>query len=185
MLDRTVQTLSSNGLPKSGIFSGLFFVPDLPPPDPCNSITSPFIPSSVTRLKDISEYDYPVIALAPWVSSDCTQSFLAASREVGTQALIFFQPSSNETGTPPPVSDKRWDLEDGGRWISQNKYPIFAISGPAGATLMNELAWFSNGEFHSRSSNESHASTEPLSDTNQRLFAMVDASMFNLNRCPG
>lgn len=182
MLDRTVQTLSSNGLPQSGSFSGLLFVPDLPPSDHCNSITSPFIPSSVTRHKDISEYGYPVIALAPWVSPDCTQSFLTASREVGTEALIFFQPSSNETSTPPPVSDERWDLNDGDQWRSQNHYPIFAIPGLAGATLMGELAWFSHGQSHNRS--QSHNSTGQLSDPNQRLFAMVDTSMFKLHRRP-
>lgn len=180
MLDRTVQTLSSNGLPESGAFSGLLFVPDLASQDPCNSITSPFIPSNVTRHKDISDYGYPVIALAPWVSPDCTQSFLAASREVGTEALIFFQPSSNETGIPPPFGDKCWDLNDGSQWRSQNDYPVYAIPGPAGVTLMRELAWFSDGQTKNRSSSE-NAPAEQQSDQNQRLFTMIDTSMSN--RC--
>lgn len=178
MLDRTVQILSSNGLPESGTFSGLLFVPNLAPQDPCNSIISPFIPSNVTRHKDVADYGYPVIAFAPWVSPVCTQSFLAASREIGTEALVFFQPSSNETEIPPPLNDKRWDLNDGGQWTSQNDYPIYAIPGPAGVTLMQELAWISDGQTKNSSSNGSHASAEQQSDKNQRLFTMIDTGMF-------
>ena len=111
-------------MPDSGALSGLLFVPDLAPHDPCNAIIDPFIPSNVTRHADVSKFGYSLIGLAPWVSSDCTQSFLAASRQAGTEALIFYQPFSNETQIPPPPSDKRWDLNDGDQWRTDNNYPI-------------------------------------------------------------
>lgn len=150
-------------------------MPDLSPQDPCNAIGSSFIPPDVTRHKDVSSYGYPVIGLAPWISPNCTQSFLAASRDVGTEALVFFQPSSTETGTPPPLSDQRWSLNDGDQWRTQNDYPVYAIPGPAGLTLIHELAWFSDGRPKNRSRNDSQPSTgQTRSGTNQRLFAMIE-----------
>ncbi|KAJ5157092.1 uncharacterized protein N7482_008192 [Penicillium canariense] len=120
VLDRTVQTLSANGIPDSGSTSGLLFVPSLAPQDPCNDIAGAFIPETVTRHKDVSNFGYPIIGIAPWVSVDCTQSFLAASREVGTYALVFFEPSYKESGIPPPASDDRWNLNDGETQTSSN-----------------------------------------------------------------
>ncbi|KAJ5679122.1 hypothetical protein N7462_007366 [Penicillium macrosclerotiorum] len=172
VLDRTVQTLSSTGIPESGSLSGLLFVPDLAPQDSCNNLTEPFIPSNVTRHKDVSNFGYPVIGLAPWVSPDCTQSFLAASREIGIKALVFFQPSNNESGIPPPPTDARWKLDDGDHWRSDNTYPIYAIPGPAGTTLMHELAWFSDGT-KGRGRNEGSHSVEKRDNTD-RLFTMID-----------
>ncbi|KAJ5934232.1 hypothetical protein N7466_003779 [Penicillium verhagenii] len=170
--------LSHHGLPDSGHLSGLLFVPDLNSQDPCHHITSPFIPENVTRHKDVSEFGYPVIGLAPWVSPECTQSFLAASREAGTDALVFFQPSSNDTGIPPPPSSDRWSLHDDDQWMIDNDYPIYAVPGPAGVTLMNELSWFSDGSIHNQTHNISHishtSSSNESRDPDTRLFTMLD-----------
>lgn len=155
------------------------FVPNLSPEDPCNSIVSQYIPSNVTRHRDVTDYGYPIIGLAPWVTPECTQSFLAASREVDAEGLVFFQPSSNETGIPPPHSDQRWDLHDGDQWRKQNDYPVYAIPGPAGITLMNELAWFSDGKSN-HSSSDNDTSIDPTrKETSQRLFTMLDTGMFH------
>ncbi|KAJ5586823.1 uncharacterized protein N7459_002588 [Penicillium hispanicum] len=175
VLDRTVQTLSGSGLPDSGSLSGLLFVPGLAPHDPCNAILDSFIPSNVTRHEDVSEFGYSLIGLAPWISPDCTQSFLAASRQAGSGALVFYQPSSDETGIPPPPNDKRWDLNDGYKWRMDNNYPIYAIPGPAGKTLMRELSWFSDGTPANKSHNGSHLSTNHGAKESARLFTMIDA----------
>ncbi|KAJ5636731.1 uncharacterized protein N7484_010044 [Penicillium longicatenatum] len=175
VLDRTVQMLSHHGLPDSGHLSGLLFVPDLSPRDPCNEITGPFIPEDVTRHKDVSEFGYPVIGLAPWVSPECTQSFLAASREAGTNALVFFQPSNNESGIPPPPSSDQWSLHDDDQWMIDNNYPIYAVPGPAGVTLMNELATFSDGTSHNKTNNAFDTSSNPARKSDTRLFTMLDA----------
>lgn len=180
VLDKTVRTLSGNGAPASGTISGLLFVPDLKPEDPCNDIVKPFIPSNVTRYKDVSDFGYPILGLAPWVSAECTLSFLAASREASTSALAFFEPASNETGLPPPQDDKCWDLNDNQHWIAQNDYPVFAVPGPAGKTLMNELAWFSDGPSQNNSQNEGNTSPDPLESKTARLFTMIDTGMSHL-----
>lgn len=181
VLDRTVQTLSKTGVSSTGTISGLLFVPSLAAEDPCNTLVAPHIPSNVTRLDEVSEYGYPLIGFAPWVSADCTQSFLAASREQGTDALIFFQPSSNDTGIPPPVSDGSWALEDGDKWRTDNHYPVYAISGPAGVTLMRELSWFSDAQSKGRA--RDHSSSNHTQGESERLFAMVDSgkSYFQLD----
>ncbi|KAJ5106378.1 hypothetical protein N7456_003053 [Penicillium angulare] len=169
VLDRTVQTLSDHGLPDSENFSGLLFVPDLAPHDPCNEIIEPLIPKNVTRYKDVSDFGYPVIGIAPWVSSECTQAFLAASREAHTDAAIFFQ-LSNDTEIPPPPSDPIWNLHDNGRWRSENNYPVYGVPGPAGATLMHELT--SYGSSHNKTSNTTDSSTHDSSVPDKRLFVM-------------
>lgn len=174
VLDGTVQTLSSNHTPPSGQISGLLFVPSLGVQDPCNSVTAPFVPANVTRHNDIWEFGYPAIGLAPWVSVECTKSFLASSQKVGTQALIFFQPSSNNTEIPPPSNDPCWQLNDRGTWKARNDYPVYAIPGPAGTTLMRELSWFSDGEAKGKVDNGSHAIMQHRSSN--RLFAMIDIS---------
>lgn len=86
---------------------------------------------------------YLYLGFAPWFSAACTQSYLAAARRVpGLDGLVFYIPN-NSTGTPPPISDGTWDLNDGGRWKSDNKYPVYAIPGIDGAIIMQQLAQYS------------------------------------------
>ncbi|KAJ5697323.1 hypothetical protein N7488_011007 [Penicillium malachiteum] len=178
VLDRTVQVLSSHKLPDSGRSYGLLFVPELDADDPCNEITKPFIPENVTRYGDVSEFGYGIVGLAPWVSPECTQSFLAVARELETAAVVFFEPKSNDTGLPPSPNADRWDLNDQGRWRLDNSYPVYAIPGPAGVTLMNELSWFpSDSSSHASPSHQnstSPSSTDVSSSPNSRIFIMAD-----------
>lgn len=148
------------------------FVPDLEPEDPCNDITKSYIPENVTRHNDVSEFGYPVIGFAPWVSPECTLSFMAASQQVGTDGLVFYEPKSNQTTIPPPPGDLHWSLNDQDKWKLDNNFPVYVIPGPAGITLMNELSWFSDGPSHNTSHNASmpNASQTP----NARLFIMID-----------
>lgn len=171
MLDGTVQTLSDSHAPSSGQISGLLFVPTLEPLDPCNSATAPYVPANVTRHDDIWQLGYPAIGLAPWVSVECTLSFLESSQKGGAQSLIFYQPSSDDTDRPPPSSDPCWRLNDGGAWKVENDYPVYAVPGPAGATLMRELSWYSSGD---KGGNETRTFTQYRSS--DRLFAMIDLS---------
>lgn len=102
-----------------------------------------YVPNNVTRIADLPTVQYLYLAFAPWFSAACTQSYLAATRTVpGLDGLIFYIPN-NSTGTPPPVSDGTWDLNDGGRWKSDNKYPVYAIPGVDGAIIMQQLAQYS------------------------------------------
>ncbi|KAJ5245989.1 hypothetical protein N7468_000972 [Penicillium chermesinum] len=173
VLDRTVRTLSATGAPDSGTISGLLFVPDLDPRDPCSDAVHSFIPSNVTRHKDVSDFGYPIIGMAPWISMECTQSFLAASREASVNALVFFEPESNSTGLPPPQDDQCWDLHDKGLWKTQNKYPVFAVPGPSGKTLMNDLSWFSDGPSQNGSDTKDNT-PHPSESKTERIFTMID-----------
>ncbi|KAJ6144286.1 hypothetical protein N7470_008181 [Penicillium chermesinum] len=111
--------------------------------------------------------------MAPWISMECTQSFLAASREASVNALVFFEPESNSTGLPPPQDDQCWDLHDKGLWKTQNKYPVFAVPGPSGKTLMNDLSWFSDGPSQNGSDTKDNT-PHPSESKTERIFTMID-----------
>lgn len=122
---------------------GLLFVPDLDPSDPCYNATMQYVPSNVTRIADLPTVQYLYLGFAPWFSTACTKSYLAAARAVpGLDGLLFYTPN-NSTGTPPPISDGTWDLNDGGKWKSENKYPVYAVPGVDGAIIMQQLAQYS------------------------------------------
>lgn len=102
-----------------------------------------YVPNNVTRIGDLPTVQYLYLGFAPWFSAACTTSYLAAAREVpGLDGLVFYTPN-NSTGTPPPISDGTWDLNDGGQWKSQNKYPVYAVPGVDGEIIMQQLAQYS------------------------------------------
>ncbi|THC90406.1 hypothetical protein EYZ11_010125 [Aspergillus tanneri] len=170
VLDGTVQTLSTQNRPDNGPVRGLFFVPGLDSHDPCINTTAPYIPANVTRFEDVDIFGYRTVGLAPWVDASCTQSFLLASQRAGVSGLVFFVPSSNDT-KPPPAEDPTWSLGNGDKWKGQNHYPVYAIPGVAGATIMRQLSWYSGNS--SRSENTSiESSQDQLGET--RLFALIE-----------
>ena len=116
-------------------------MPTLSPSDPCVNASSQYVPSKAVRLQDLPPIQYQYVAFAPWFSPVCTQSYLAAAH--GISAFLFYAPSQNNSATPPPPNDQLWNLGDGGRWKSKNKYPVYAISGADGASLMQQLAQYS------------------------------------------
>ena len=102
-----------------------------------------YVPNNVTRISDLPAEQYLYLGFAPWFSADCAKSYLTAARDVpGLDGLLFYIPN-NSTGTPPPVSDGIWDLNDGGQWKSENKYPVYAVPGVDGAIIMEQLAQYS------------------------------------------
>ena len=96
----------------------------------------------MTRLPDIQALQYDMIALIPWISQECTLSYLAEGNKDGVVALITYVPN-NQTGTPPPTSDPQWGLSDGGQWKSNNHYPVYAIPGASGFAVMQQLSKYS------------------------------------------
>lgn len=122
--------------------TGLLYVPDLEPTDPCYNASAPYVPANVTRQANLPKIDYDLIGVAPWLSPQCTQNYFAAARLDPIRGFIFFQPT-NTTAPPPAVSDPAWNLGDGDKWKSQNSYPIFAVSGLDGVRLTVQSSLYS------------------------------------------
>ncbi|OGM49086.1 RING finger domain protein [Aspergillus bombycis] len=171
VVDGTVQTLSSQNTPGNAPIRGLMFVPSLDVEDSCNNLTAPLIPAHVTRHPDVDRFRFQTIGLAPWVNAECAESFIDASQRVGSDALVFFLPGSNNT-KPPPAEHPTWSLKGGGDWKSRNILPVYAIPGPAGATLMNQLAWYSGNTSHAHNGHPASASVTGRPDV--RLLSLID-----------
>lgn len=114
------------------------------------------------------------------MSVECTRSLLAASQVDMPEALVFFLTNSNSTGKPPPSDNAIWKLGDNAQWMEQNKFPVYAIPGPGGATLMQRLSWFSgnmtvdsDGNIDTKKSNSSDA-PRPENRRSVRLFTFIN-----------
>lgn len=144
--DTQIRTLSSNNPGNQDLIQGLLYVPELPEDSACINITSPYVPKNVTRISDFRGSSYPIVAIAPWTTTNCTEEYLAQMRMDDAQGVIFFQPGDSTT-EPPSVSDPSWSQHNdglGGQWVSKdNQFPIYALSGFVGAYLMPELAAYS------------------------------------------
>ncbi|EYE94492.1 uncharacterized protein EURHEDRAFT_93521 [Aspergillus ruber CBS 135680] len=176
VLNGNVQTLSTHNAPENDPIQGLLFVPSLNPNDPCNDIAAPFVPPNVTRKEDVSPFGDHSIALAPWISVECTHSFLNASQHEEPDALIFFLPAQDNKEKPPPPDDPTWVLGDSDEWKDRNEFPVYAIPGPDGATLMQRLSWYS-GDATSTSPHEngnSAVAPHRHHHENVRLFTFID-----------
>ncbi|KAL4785353.1 hypothetical protein BJX76DRAFT_184635 [Aspergillus varians] len=173
VLDDDIQTLSAQNAPKDGPIRGLLFVPSLNSHDPCNNITAPFMPTNVTRHQDVTPFGYQTIGLAPWITPNCSRSFLDSSRRVGTEALVFFLPASDDT-KPPPPADSTWLLSGESSWETEYPYPVYAIPGPAGNTLMEQLSRYSGNETLYRGQENASVTSSQDERGDVRLFTLID-----------
>lgn len=121
---------------------GLLYLPDLDQTDPCLNQTLALIPSNVTRQANLPHNDFNIIALAPWISANCTRSYLASAHLDPIRAFIFYIPD-NGTDQPPPISSPVWNMYDGGQWKSQAQYPVYAVPGSLGNQMMKQLSLYS------------------------------------------
>ncbi|ORY57212.1 uncharacterized protein BCR38DRAFT_490186 [Pseudomassariella vexata] len=138
-----ITTLSANyAQTTDGVIQGLLYVPDLHSGDLCNAFLDEYIPSNATRQANLPPTSYNLIAVAPWVSRTCTKRLLDAARSDPVRGFIFYLPDTGAT-PPPPASDPVWDLGDDGKWKTEHKHPIYAISGASGAEMMRQLSFYS------------------------------------------
>ncbi|KAI1807103.1 hypothetical protein F4811DRAFT_550335 [Daldinia bambusicola] len=142
-LFENITTLSTTSVPTpNGVIQGLLYVPDLGDDDPCQQEAAKYIPSNVTRQVNLPPTNYNLIALAPWINPDCTQSFLASARLDPIRGMLVYRPD-NDTSQPPDIDDDAWNLGDGDIWKTQNRYPIYAIPGASGNEMMRQLSLYS------------------------------------------
>ncbi|KAI4284254.1 MAG: hypothetical protein L6R38_001531 [Xanthoria sp. 2 TBL-2021] len=147
---------------------GFLYVPEYPLDSSCIDQTSQYIPQNATRMGDIPSVDGAFIALAPWTSPECVLSLFDAVRDL--DAFIFYLPNS-QPGAPPAVNDPVWGLGDGGRWKSRNKFPVYAIPGPTGTSIMTQLGLYSGSI--SDAPNGSQLVQKYPYGTDARLYAAV------------
>jgi hypothetical protein len=137
-----VQTLSTTNASPGNDLTGLLYLPELDAGDSCIPIVSKYVPANVT-----SQINLPLngqlafLAIAPWISVSCTTQFLVAAHDDPLRAFIFYLPDNGTS--PPPSDDPAWSLNDGGKWRTWAKFPVYAISGMDGYTLMQNMARYS------------------------------------------
>ncbi|OKL59397.1 hypothetical protein UA08_05344 [Talaromyces atroroseus] len=194
VIDGTIRTLSSTNQPAQESYKGQLFVPRLETDDVCTNITAPFVPSNTTRRNDFPPFDHHHhnnnIGLAPWITPECAQAYLAASRRDDARALIFYEPQSKDSGKPPPSDNALWDLGDGGQWKKDNQYPVYAVPGPAGSHLMHQLSQYSgrlgwdNRDGYNRS-NGTLTTEAQVQENCTRLYALLDLEPEQSSSVPG
>ncbi|KAL8802723.1 MAG: hypothetical protein Q9182_003621 [Xanthomendoza sp. 2 TL-2023] len=150
---------------------GLLYVPDYPGSSPCTDQTSQYIPENVTR-RNILPSAENKIALAPWTSPECVLSLLEVVGNA-VEAFIFYLPNSQE-GPPPAANDRVWGLGDGGSWKSSNKFPVYALPGPTGSSIMTQLGQYSGSM--SDAPNGSQLAQEHAKGSLARMYAIVELS---------
>ena len=139
----------------------------------CSNESLALIPSNVTRLGDLPANGYPFIAIAPWTESACVQSYLSLMRMEAARGVFFYHDDGDNT-RPPPVSDPSWNLRDGGRWKGENQFPIYALPGAIGSTLMTQLSLYSGNMSSAPHGDELTQIYDP--DQLIRLFTRVNIS---------
>ncbi|KAL8631260.1 hypothetical protein Q9189_003024 [Teloschistes chrysophthalmus] len=144
LIQDNIRVLSPNANANSDI-EGLLFVPEYPEGSPCINQTSQYIPQNATRIGDLPGVEEMFMAIAPWTpqatSPDCVLSLFEAVRN-SVKGFIFYLPES-PAGAPPPISDPVWGLDDGGSWKAKYKFPVYAIPGPDGQSIMDQLGQYS------------------------------------------
>lgn len=90
--------------------------------------------------------------------------------------MIFFQPSSNDTEIPPGSNSALWTIDKDEAWRLENHYPVYAIPGPAGISLMNDLTWYSDST--SETKRENMAQGYEVQPESKRLFTRIENGMF-------
>ncbi|KFY53351.1 hypothetical protein V496_07682 [Pseudogymnoascus sp. VKM F-4515 (FW-2607)] len=141
-LGKNIQTLSTNGNDGSGQAQGLLYYPDLAATDSCFNLSKQHVPALATRRTDLPGEDFKFIALAPWINSSCSLSFLDMASLVSLQAFIFYR-TDNKDEMPPPISSPVWNMHDGGQWKSAHRFPVYAVPGSYGNNLMDQLSRYS------------------------------------------
>lgn len=188
MVDGTIRTLSNNNTPlDQDSFKGLLYVPSLDSSSICNNITASYIPTSATRRTDLSLGDNPhdsnkdndnnsIIALAPWVTRECSLDYIAASNADGVKALIFYFPDSRDSSKPPAADDSVWNLGDANNtsWEEESKYPVYAVPGPAGTNLMHQLSEYSGRNREVTAASASISSGAKSIKECARLYTLID-----------
>jgi len=154
--------------------SGLLYTPTLSASDPCVNASAPYIPANVTTQSTLPNTDYDLIAIAPWTSPSCVQSYFSSAREAPIQGFLFFLPHDNSTDMPPEANSNVWGLGDGGNWKRENDYPVYVLPGADAQTLLAASALYSKNMTDVPFGRQIAAHSNPQDYV--RLFVEIDTS---------
>ncbi|KAJ4397297.1 hypothetical protein N0V93_001521 [Gnomoniopsis smithogilvyi] len=142
-IDSNITILTSRyATTQSGTIQGLLYVPDLPDDHPCKELEAQHVPPTAVRQADLPPSDYNLIALVPWYNATCTKLYMDAAASDPLRGFITYLTTA-DSNKPPEVDDKAWSLYDHGAWKSSIKFPVYAISGNAGRSMMTPLGLYS------------------------------------------
>lgn len=137
-----ITTLSTTNADPNQDLVGLLYLPELDPGSSCENEIFNYVPRNATSQIHLPlDAQFGFLAIAPWISAQCTQEFLYAARDDGNIAFIFFKPDNSTTVAP--ASDQQWSLGDNNKWKKSNKFPVFAISGSSGGQILRNMGLYS------------------------------------------
>lgn len=140
---QNVQTLSSKGVERGDDPYGLLYIPVLQT-DGCRDQEKDYVPQNATRLANLPyNFDYALIAVAPWFSPDCMKEYFATARNEPVKAFIVYQPDPESTALPPGTNDQVWAMNDGGSWQYSNQFPTYAVPGASGNLIVDQMSDYS------------------------------------------
>lgn len=178
-INDNITILSSKYAPTSnGIIQGLMYVPDLDSDDPCKELESAYVPSTAVRQSDLPPSDYNLIALVPWYNGSCTKSYLAAATVDPIRAYITYRPD-NTSEKPPDANNEQWNLHDSGAWKTNSKFPIYAVSGLTGSSMMEQLSLYSGNVSSVPYGQNITALYSPDADDYVRIWSQIHVSTAN------
>ncbi|KAF2664077.1 hypothetical protein BT63DRAFT_100458 [Microthyrium microscopicum] len=141
-LPSEVITLSTTNADPSNDLTGLLYVPELDAGSSCEDKIYQYVPKNATSNLQLPQgAQFAFLAVAPWISVTCTQQWLYAARDDPLRAFIFFLPN-NETSAPK-ANDPAWSLGDNGKWKKTSKFPVYAIDGASGGSILRNMALYS------------------------------------------
>lgn len=117
-------------------------MPDLDFDDPCFELSNQYIPENATRQSNLPPTDYILIALVPWINTNCTKSFMDAAAMDPLHAMIVYRPDDTDGQPPEPESDL-WKLDARGKWKEDSHFPVYAIASGTGKRMMQQLNLYS------------------------------------------
>lgn len=86
---------------------------------------------------------------------------------------------SNSTEKPPAVEDRVWSLHDHGAWTTNTKFPVYAVSGSVGSTMMAQLGLYSGNVSSVPYGKNITALYSPSSDDYVRIWTEIHVSTPN------
>lgn len=166
-------TLSSNGAGDS--ISALLYVPKLSN-DACNEEARDLIPANVTRRSDFPKPPCALMALAPWISPNCTLAFLDAAKYDRVVGAVLYIPN-NSTSNLPMGNGTIWKLDEDDTWKLNHPFSVYAIPGAYGKQLVNQIALYSGNLSSAPHGDELSHEYNP--NARARIFARIDVGNGN------